>query len=74
MQDKDHGGEREQLKKRGLPGTGQAGKEPGSSEKNDDESRPGGRGARHEDQFEKHSLPGTNQAGKGPTKPDADAT
>jgi len=74
MEDKDHGGKQDQLNEHSLPGTNQAGKEPGSREGNDQENRPGGGGPQHRDQLEKHSLPGTNQAGKGRTKPDADAT
>jgi hypothetical protein len=74
MEDKDRGGKQDQLNKHSLPGTNQAGKEPGSCEGNDQENRPGGGGAQHQNQLEKHSLPGTNQAGKGPTTPEPDAT
>ena len=52
------------LEEHSLPGTNQAGKGPGSSDGNDQESR-GGK-AIDQDQLEDHSLPGTNQAGKGP--------
>ena len=69
MDDNDNGGKQDQLNEHSLPGTNQAGKEPGSGEKNDQEDRPGGGGAQHQDQLEKHSLPGTHQAGKGATKP-----
>jgi hypothetical protein len=73
MEDKDHGGKKDQISEHSLPGTNQAGRKPGSSEKNDQEESPGGGVAQHQDQLEEHSLPGTNQAGKGP-KPDADVT
>ncbi len=63
MKDKDHRGKRGQLNEHSLPGTNQAGKGPGSCDKNDQVNRPDGEGA-----------PGTNQSGKRPTKPDADAT
>jgi hypothetical protein len=67
MKNKDHGGKQDQLEEHSLPGTNQAGKGLSSCEENDQEDRPGGRGAQHKDQLEAHSLPGTDQAGKGPS-------
>ncbi len=64
MENKDHGGEQDQLEEHSLPGTNQAGKGPGSGEQNDQEKRPGGAEAEHQEQLEEHSLPGTNQAGR----------
>ena len=66
MENGDHRDKQDQLEKHSLPGTNQAGKGPGSYEKNDQENRPDGGGTQHQDQREEHSLPGTNQAGKGP--------
>ena len=65
MENEDHDGKHDQFEEHSLPGTNQAGKGPGSCERNDPENRPGGVGA-HQDQLEEHSLPGTNQAGKEP--------
>jgi hypothetical protein len=64
MDNKDHGSKQDQLEEHSLPGTNQAGKEPSSCEKNDQENRPGGEGAQRHAQIEEHSLSGTNQAGK----------
>jgi hypothetical protein len=65
MKNEDHGRKRDQLEEHSLPGTNQAGKGPGSGEKNDQQNRPTGEGA--QEHLEEHSLPGTNQAGKGPS-------
>jgi hypothetical protein len=67
MENEDRRRKQDQLEEHSLPGTNQAGKGPGSCEKNDPENRPSGEGVEHQDQLEKHSLPGTNQAGKGPS-------
>ena len=62
MEDKDHGDKQDQLDEHSLPGTNQAGKGPGSSEKKDQEN-----GQENDpENDDEHSLPGTNQAGKGP--------
>jgi hypothetical protein len=65
MQDEDPGHKQDALDERPLPGTNQAGKGPGSCEK-DHENEPRGGAAAPQDPLEEHSLPGTNQAGKGP--------
>ena len=70
MENEDRGGKQDQLEDHSLPGTNQAGKGPGSPEKNDEENRPCGGEAEDQDQLEDHSLPGTNQAGKGPGSPE----
>jgi hypothetical protein len=68
MENKNHGDKQDQLDEHSLPGINQAGKGPGSREKNDQESKRGSEGSQHQHQhqLEEHSLPGTNQAGKGP--------
>ena len=63
--DKDPGDSQEPLEEHSLPGTNQAGKGPGASDDDDQESGPNGEAA-GQDPLEDHSLPGTNQAGKGP--------
>ena len=68
MEHEDHGHKQDELEEHSLPGTNQAGKGPGSCKESDQENRPRGEGAQHENQLEEHSLPGTNQAGKGPLK------
>jgi hypothetical protein len=57
VDEKDPHRKKDQLKAHSLPGTNQAGKGPGSCEKDHDDMN---------DQLKAHSLPGTNQAGKGP--------
>ena len=65
MKNEDHGDKQDQLEEHSLPGTNQGGKGR-SCEENNQDDRPGGKGAHHQDQLEAHSLPGTDQAGKGP--------
>ena len=74
MDDRERGAKQDRLDEHSLPGTNQAGKEPASSERNDQENNPGGVGEQHQGELETHSLPGTNQAGKGPTTPRDDTT
>jgi len=71
MEDEDPRDGENPLDEHSLPGTNQAGKGPGSCDGNDQENRPRGGGATHQDQLEEHSLPGTNQAGKGPASCDS---
>lgn len=59
MENEDHGGKQDQLEEHTLPGTNQAGKGPGAGEKDDQENKPGGRGAQRQEQLEEQSLPGT---------------
>ena len=66
MENEDQSGKQQYLEEHSLPGTNQAGKGPGSREKNDQQNRPSGAKSQHQRQLEEHSLPGTNQAGKGP--------
>ena len=60
MANNDHDRRQDALEKHSLPGTNQAGKGPGSVERDEQQETP------DEEQLREHSLPGTNQAGKGP--------
>ena len=65
MGSKDHGSNQDELEEHSLPGTNQAGKGPGSSEKDDRENRPDGGGRRNPTRPRNTALPGPSKPAKG---------